>query len=126
MFGMRESQINQYLSIYKLSQEITLSRKSNLDTQSLAGIGSEDDWSKSEKKEAIEILSKVEKSEERRNLLSEIKKKKSEDEDISIEQAHKEIIKSKETRNRTSAAEVITTRTITDSEGKPDKKTYFC
>jgi len=65
LFGMKEAQINQYLNIYKLSKEITLTRKSSeqLDTTSLSGIGSEDDWSKKEKKEAIEILSKVEKSE---------------------------------------------------------------
>jgi len=100
MFGMKEDQIERYLNIFKLTTEVTLSREGKLnldkiDTNTLAGIGSEDDWSKSEKKEAIEILSKVEKSEERRNLLSEIKKKKSEDEDISIEQAHKEIKKEK-------------------------------
>ena len=33
-----------------------------MDTDTLAGIGSEDDWSKKEKKEAIEILSNIEKS----------------------------------------------------------------
>jgi len=96
MFGMKQDQINAYLNIHKLSSQISLERAQvNMDTTTLSRIGSEDDWSKAEKKEAIEILSKVEKSEERRNLLSEIKKKKSEDEDISIEQAHKEIKKEK-------------------------------
>jgi len=94
-FGMKETAIKSYLNINKLSAEIKGLRADGMDRDTLAGIGSEDDWSKSEKKEAIEILSNVEKSEERRNLLSEIKKKKSEDEDISIEKAVKEIKKEK-------------------------------
>ena len=80
MFGMKEDAINKYLAIFKLSSQVTIARNSSdkMDLNTLAGIGSEDDWSKSEKKDAIEELSKVVKSEERRNLLSEIKKKKSE------------------------------------------------
>lgn len=80
LFGMKERQIERFLSINKLAV-LSVSRDDieSMDTNTLAGIGSEDDWSKSKKKEAIEVLSKIDKSEERRNMLSEMKKKISED-----------------------------------------------
>ena len=64
----------------------------DIDSNTLAGIGSEKDWSKKNKQEAIKILSGIEKSEERRTALSEIKKKIREDKDLDVEEAYESYI----------------------------------
>ena len=61
MFGMKERNIQDYLNVYKLSTEINLQHRDavTMDTNTLAGLGvenKESGWSKTDKKEAIEVL----------------------------------------------------------------------
>ncbi len=87
MFGMRENAINNYYNVYKLSKEITIARDSKVDTDTLSGI-QRTKWEPEQKEKAIEVLSKIEKRDDRRVALSEMKKKTKEDESLEVEEAY--------------------------------------
>lgn len=90
MFGMTENSINMYNNIYKLSKEVTIARDSNIDTTTLSGIQQAKHWDKEEKQKAIEVLSSIDKLEDRRIALSELKHKTKEDEDLDVKEAYQE------------------------------------
>jgi len=89
MFGMNRQNIDKYYNIHKLSKEISptlLGKRSNVDTKSLAGIQTSK-WEKEDKEKAIEVLSKIEKQEDRMVALSEMKKRTKEDEGLDVGEA---------------------------------------
>ena len=93
LFGMKHAQIERYYGIYKLSKEVapTLLQESKLDTHTLYGIQTSK-WDSKQKEKAIEILSGIEKQEEKDIALSEMKKKTKEDEDLDVEEAHRQYV----------------------------------
>lgn len=76
-FGLKRHQIERYLSIAGLSEKLksNLGAQEHVDTNTLAGISREEKWDDKSKAEAIEVLSEVESAKERRQLLSEMKKR---------------------------------------------------
>jgi ParB/RepB/Spo0J family partition protein len=76
IFGKKESTIKNYINIAELGEEILESHRDvveKVDTNTLAGISTEKDWDEEEKVEAIEKLSEIESSKERRAALWEMK-----------------------------------------------------
>ena len=74
-FGLSERIIYKYIEISRLSDSIkkVVAGDKKVDLDVLAGISTEDKWTDKDKKEAIEELSEIESSKERRSLLSEMK-----------------------------------------------------
>ncbi len=92
LFGMKRQALERYYNLYKLTKEVkpTLLKGRNLDTHSLAGIQTAKHWDTKKKEKAVEILSKIEKQEDRAVALSEMKSKTREDEDLDVQEAFQE------------------------------------
>jgi len=79
LFGMKERSVYNYLAVSRLATTLKGNLHSTaikkLDIDNIASIESEEEWDKSDKKEALKIVSEIESSKERRSLLSEMKKR---------------------------------------------------
>lgn len=90
MFGMKETQITNYKSIYKgiVQAKINITRV-RLDTHTLARVG-DSSLTKKEKEKLIKIVSKKQRQQDRLLIISEIKKKTKQNENMNVQEAYEE------------------------------------
>lgn len=94
IFGMKRRNLDRYYNVYKLTKElgkpIRATGDYEVDTHTLDSIQTAKHWDKEKKEKAINVLSSIEKAEDRRVAVSEMKSKTKADEDLDVEEAFRD------------------------------------